>query len=406
MQRAEGRCSELAVELDGVRRPTGQLRARGGRQRAQADGQLEQRILDASAELSDAVDLLDGGLRELEPVAEADALRAMRPPSSVAVEQFADEREQLDLDARDLAERRERLDQDSREARQDSARLALGTNVPTLEDLERRARGARRRVAAPAPALRGCRRCSRRPRTRSRGICAAATTSATGCALKPTASPCDAQLTVAGAAPGRRARIARASASNSSPRTAPSIERRWAQAWASTGIAPASPREMADWLRARQTVLERADTVARRRRNLEAEQRTRDGQTETLKAQLRARPRDRGPVATLSSAARDGPGTSGRGASGSRRARPARPRPARAHRQPLTISARRPTSCRRRAGGLGPEWAQIVARELVAGLTIGADSARQVLATVSELAVQLQEVDAAERSRQRHRGPP
>ena len=114
------------------------------------------------------------------------------------------------------------------------------------------------------------------------------------------------------------------SASNSSPRTAPSIERRWTEAWAPTGIAPASPREMADWLRARQTVIERADTVARRRRNLEAEQRTRDGQIETLKAQLSALGQETAGLSTLSSVARDGPGTSGPGAERARGARTAR----------------------------------------------------------------------------------
>lgn len=132
VQRADGRCSELAVELDGHAAPPDGSALEAAVSDAQAHGQLEQRILDASAELSDAVDLLDGGLRQLEPAVEADALREMRPPSSVAVDQFAEEREQLDLDARDLAERRERLDQDSRGLDQERARLALGTNVPTL----------------------------------------------------------------------------------------------------------------------------------------------------------------------------------------------------------------------------------------------------------------------------------
>jgi hypothetical protein len=112
----------------------------------------------------------------------------MRPPSSVAVEQFADEREQLDLDARDLAERRERLDQDGRGLDQDRARLALGTNVPTLEDLS----GAREACDEEWQRLRqrveGAVETPASPDA-FEGHLRRRTTSATGCAPRPTASP-------------------------------------------------------------------------------------------------------------------------------------------------------------------------------------------------------------------------
>ena len=389
VERAEGRCSELAVELDGHDAPPDSSALEAVIIDAQAHGQLEQRILDASAELSDAVDLLDGGLRQLEPAVEADALREMRPPTSVSVEQFADEREQLDLDARDLAERRERLDQESRGLDQERARLALGTNVPTLEDLSsaREARDEewqrlRQRfegaVDAPASpnAFEGHLRRSDDIGDRLR---AEADSVALNAQLTAQARRLDDER---GLLVQREQQLAEDRAEH---------QRRWAQAWAPTGIAPASPREMADWLRAREIVIERADTVARRRRNLEAEQRTRDGQTETLKAQLSALGQETAGLSTLNSVL------------AMAQARVAQAQGARDEHEQLVRDLRgakataddqrdKADELRDALAGWNQEWAVIVAANSWP-TEIGADSARQVLATVSELAVQLQEVE-------------
>ena len=135
MQRAETRSGELSVKLDGLEVPPDSSALEAAASDAQAHGRLEQRIAEAASELADAVDLLDGALRDLEPAADVDALRKLRPLSSVAVEQFADAVEQLENQTRDMAERRESLDRDDRALREERARLTLATNFPTLEDL-------------------------------------------------------------------------------------------------------------------------------------------------------------------------------------------------------------------------------------------------------------------------------
>jgi chromosome segregation ATPase len=168
-------------------------------------------------------------------------------------------------------------------------------------------------------------------------------------------------------------------------------QRRWTEAWAPTDIAPASPREMVDWLRARQTVIERADTVARRRRNVKAEQRTHDGQIETLSAQLSALGQETAGLSTLSSVL------------AMAQARVAQAQGAREEHEQLVRDLRRAKATaddqrdnaaklRDALAGWNQEWALIVAANSWPA-EIGADSARPVLATVSELTAQLQEIE-------------
>ena len=388
VQQAEARSSELAVELDGLAAAPDSSALKAAVSDAQAHGQLERRITEAASELSDAVDLLDGGLRELEPAAGAEALREMRPPNSAAVEQFADEDEQLETQARDLTERRERLDKDRRELDEERARLALGANVPTPEDLGR-ARDARdeewqrlrRRVeaAAEAPAspdafeghLRHADDIADRLRAEADSV-------ARNAQLTARARRLDDEHRVL---VQREQQLAEDRGEH---------RRRWTQAWAPTNLTPASPREMADWLRVRQTVIERADAVARRRRNLEAEQRTRDGQIETLQAQLSALGQNTAGLSTLSSLLAIAQ-TRVITAQSAREKHDQLVRGLRSARATADDQGEKADELRDALAVWNQGWAAIVAANSWPA-DIGADSARQVLATVTELAAQLQEV--------------
>ncbi|MGO9793365.1 MAG: AAA family ATPase [Solirubrobacteraceae bacterium] len=387
VQRAETRCGELCVKLNGLQAPPDSSALEAAASDAQAHGQLEQRIAEVASELVDAVDLLDGALRDLEPAADIDALRKLRAPSSVAVEQFADCFEQLENEARDIAERREGLDRDDRALREERARLTLGTNVPTLEDLgsarearddewqrlRRRLEGAAQTAASPdvfAGHLRHADDVADRLRAEADSVAR------------------NTQLTVQ----ARRLSDERLLLVEREQQLADSRgehQRVWEQTWASTGIAPASPREMLDWLRVRQAVLERADLVARRERSLEAAQRTRDGQIETLREQLSAIGQTTVGLSTLSSLL----AMAQTQAATSRSAREQHDQLGRDLQTAQATAADQRENAdelREALTGWHQEWATIVAASSWPA-DIGADSARQVLATVTELAVQLQE---------------
>jgi uncharacterized protein YhaN len=387
VQQAEARAGELSVKLDGLEAPPDSSALEAAASDAQAHGQLEQRIAEAASEFADAVDLLDGALRDLEPVADVDALRKLRAPSSVAVEQFADSVEELEDQARDLAERRERLDRDDRVLREERARLTLGTNFPTLEDLgsarearddewqrlRRRVEGAAETHASPdvfEGHLRHADDVADRLRAEADSVARNAQLTAQARCLD------DERLLLL----EREQQLADDRGEH---------QRVWAQAWASTGIAPASPREMVDWLRVRQAVLERADLVARRERSLEAAQRTRDEQIDALREQLSAIGQKTAGLSTLGSlfAMAQAQAASSRSA---REQHDQLVRDLQSAQATAEDQREKADALRDALTGWHQEWAAIVAASSWPA-DIGADSARQVLATVTELAVQLQE---------------
>jgi uncharacterized protein YhaN len=387
VQRAETRCGELSVKLDGLQAPPDSSALEAAVSDAQAHGQLEQRIAEAASELADAVDLLDGALRDLEPAADVEALRKLRAPSSVAVEQFADSVEQLENQARDIAERRERLDRDDRARQEERTRLTLGTNVPTLEDLgsAREARDdewqrLRRLVegAADTPAF---------PDAFERHL-RHADDVADRLRAEADSVARNAQLT----AQARRLndeRLLLLAREQQLVDDRGEHQRAWAQAWAPTGIAPALPREMVDWLRVRQAVLERADLVARRQRSLEAAQRTRDAQIETLREKLSPSGQQTAGLSTLGSLLAMAQ-TQAANARNAREQRDQLGRDLQTAQATAEEQREKADELRDALTGWYEEWAAIVAASSWPA-DVGADSARQVLATVTELAVQLQE---------------
>lgn len=284
---AELQARELACDLDARDSPPDLAALEGALGDAQATGQIEQRIAEAGAELGDSIDLLSAALRDLDPRAEVAALREMHPPSAAAVERFAQERERLDDRAGELADRRRQLDSESRDLDEERSRVALAADVPTVEDLVtareerdqewerlRRTLGGVRDMSASPDVFEG--------RLRYADDVADRLRNEADSVARHT------QLTIRerrlDAGCGDLAKRERQLAEDGGEH-----ERRWAAAWASTTLTPASPREMAEWLRVRRAIIERADAVARRSRRLEEEQRTRDGQLEGLRALVGAR---------------------------------------------------------------------------------------------------------------------
>ena len=283
-QDAEDSVSGLADELATFDVPTDTATLVAAVAAAHAEGQIEARTVDAEGELAAEIDQLEAELRQLDPAASVEALRAMRPPSPAAVTTFADERDDLDARSRELADSRDRLAKDLRDVDEDASRLALGANVPTVEDLATvrqqrddewhglrdQPRGPGQHVGVPGH-LRGSpatgRRCRRSAADRGRKRRA------------------DGRADRAQAPARRRGDRSRPGEQDLAGGRA-EHDRRWAAAWKPTAIAPGSPHEMTHWLRDRQSILERADAVAQHERKVEAERRTRDEHMQALRTLL------------------------------------------------------------------------------------------------------------------------
>jgi uncharacterized protein YhaN len=384
---AEDRAREVAADLAG-RDPAPDVGALDAAvMAAREDGQIEKRLADARSELADAMDVLDEGLRQLDPPAGVEALRAMRVPSATAVELFTAETEALDGRSRELADRRERLDEERRQLDEELSRLALGTNVPTVEDLgtarmdrdeEWERLRARLDGAADTPGspdafeghLRHADDVADRLRTEAESVAR------------------QAQLTV------RERRLAAEYRDLGVAEDRLAVDRgdhdgRWARAWAPSEIEPRSGREMSEWLRTRQVVLERADTVARRRRAVEAEERARDGHVETLRGRLAALGVEASAVSTLSGLLAMAQSRMG-DAQAARDEHEQLARDLRAARTTARKQRDRADACRTALELWGEEWAHIVAANSWPA-DVGADGARAVLASVTELSTHLHE---------------
>ena len=116
---AEGRARELTAEVEASDAPLDTAALEVAIAEAQGDGQVESRLAQAQDELADAHALLDAALSEIEPAADVDALRVIRPPSAATIERFRSERDELDERARKLGDRRERLEGERRDLDED-----------------------------------------------------------------------------------------------------------------------------------------------------------------------------------------------------------------------------------------------------------------------------------------------
>jgi uncharacterized protein YhaN len=388
-QDAEDSVSGLTDELAAFDAPTDTATLVAAATAAHAEGQIEARIIDAAGELAGALDQLEAQLRQLEPAASVEALRAMRPPSPAAVNAFADERDDLDARSREVADGRDRLVKDLRDVDEDASRLALGTNVPTVEDLatvrqqrddewqELRGHLEGRVTTSASPDtfeghLRQADDVADRLRTEAESVARMAELTVRRRRLDAEAIVLDqGEQELAGA----RAEH----------------DRHWATAWEPAAIVPGSPHEMTDWLRDRQSIMERADAVAQRARNVEAERRTRDEHMQALQTLLTTLGHDLSAIPSLS------------GLLSLAQAQVAEAQAVRDEHDELTRDLRlaRATAAKNREKAdvhrsalerWNEEWAAIVVANGWPS-DVSAHGARQVLEAVTELADHLHEID-------------
>lgn len=384
---AQDHACGLAADLDARDPPPDMAALAAALGDAQASGQIEQRIADARAELAESIDLLSRELGQLDPEAGVERLRELRPPSAVAVERFAQEREQLDVRTRDFADRRDQLDSGRRELEQERLRLELTTHVPSIEDLgtareERDGEWRRLRRAldgaadepASSDAFEGHMRhaddVADRLRTEADSVARRAQLTARERGLES-------------------AREDLAERQQGLVRDRDEHDRRWAGAWMSTMLTPASPREMAQWLRVRQAIAERDDAVARHRRGLEQEQHARDRLHDTLRALVGARSQDSANLSTLSALV----SVAQTRVAKAQAAREEYDQLHRDLRAARAVAGRQREKTSEHHAALErwhQEWVRIVAANGWPA-DVDADGARRVLATVNDLVTQLHE---------------
>jgi uncharacterized protein YhaN len=386
---AEGRAREFAGQLEALDVPPDTTALDSAVTEAHADGQIEQRLAVAHDELNEAQTQLDAALRELDPAADIQPLRAMRPPSATAVAQFAAERDELDARARELDDSRKRFDDERRNLDEDHAKLNLSTNVPTIEDLgaarverdehwqrlRRRLEGDEHQpntAQAFEAQLRHTDDLSDRLRAEAESVARRAE-------LALRERRLDAELEKLH---GHECALATARSDH---------EQCWVQAWGTSEIEPRGPREMADWLQARQVVFERVETLARRARTVERETDTRDRHLDTLRGELTAlgcEPPTGATLRRLLAMAQSRLGevkTAGE-------AHAELERDLRVVRKTAIRQREKADEYRQALTDWQQAWAQTTAASRWPE-GVGADSARQILVAVSELSKQLNEVN-------------
>jgi uncharacterized protein YhaN len=281
---AEGRAREIAGQLEALDVPPDTAALASAVTDAHVDGHVEQRLADAEDEFDEAQTQLDAELRELDPATDVQLLRALRPPSAAAVEQFALERDALDARARELEDSSKRFDDERRNLDEVQANLNLSTNAPTIEDLgvardardehwrrlRRRLEGDEHETSTPEvfeAQMRRTDHLSDRLRAEAESVARRAELALRERRLNAELEDLD----------GYKRTLATELSDH---------EQRWVQAWSATEIEPRSPREMADWLQTRQAIFERVETLARRARTKEGETHTRDRHLGTLRGEL------------------------------------------------------------------------------------------------------------------------
>jgi uncharacterized protein YhaN len=277
---ADERARELRQEIENRPDPLDTTALEAAADEAQAEGQLEHRLHEAEEELYAAGEQLAYSLGELHPATELDALREKPYPIATAVEQFALDRDEISERHRKLRDHRERLDAEQRQLDEDRARLTLDAEIPTMEalTLSRSERdtewsSVRRRLEGDAAVTVSPDTFEQRV-YHADGIADALRQHADAAARA-------AELTI-------RERRLQADETDlnrkieSLDQDRLAHEQRWTQAWSAVLIQPRPPREMSEWLRQRQMVLDRALTVTRRQRAVESLQHTLDMHHSTL----------------------------------------------------------------------------------------------------------------------------
>ena len=385
---AKQRAQHLAGETEAFVAPSDTRALEAAMTDAQADGQIEQHLA-AAQELADAERLLHAELGALEPtVPDADALRAMRPPSVATVERFAGELDQLHDRARELRDWRERLDSDRRALDEDQVVLDLSTNVPNVQDLgaarderDEHWRRLRRRLEGDEAELAS-------PQT-FEGQVRHVDDLADRLRAEADAVARRAQLTV------RERRLDRKLGDLADEQRAldagrADYEARWAGQWSATEIKPREPREMAQWLRARQSICERADAVARRARAVEAETKARNRHLRALRETLTGVGGAAPPDATLRQLLALAKARADK-AHAACSEHDELTRELRAARRMASEQRQKADEYRKALGDWQGDWAQLIVAN---GWPeeVDADSARQVLAAVDELSKQLHDM--------------
>lgn len=271
---AHERAGELRPDIEDRADPPDTTALEAAVGEALAEGQLEQRLRDAEEELRVAEEQLAAARAELHPSVELEALREKPYPTAAAVDRFAAEHDEVSERRGKLVDRRERLDAEQRQLDEDRARLTLKTDVPTVEALtvartERDTEwvGVRRRLEGDTAAVVSPDSFERRVRQ--------ADELADAVRRHADAAARASELTVR----ERRLRAEDASLERqveSLERDERAHEQRWKETWAAVQIEPRTPREMTEWLRHRQTVLDRALTVNGRQRAVSTLRQSRD----------------------------------------------------------------------------------------------------------------------------------
>jgi uncharacterized protein YhaN len=383
---ASAATDELAEHLGACAAPTETAPLGAAVNAAQADGQVEARLVEAERDLSDAVDQLDAELRQLYPTADIDALRAMRPPTPAAVGLFADERDALDARSRKLTDARDRLGAHHRELQEAFASLATETNVPTVDDL-----GVARRQRDEE---------WRELRDRLEGRVATSASPDTFEGHVHHADDVADRLRTEADSVARHAELtARGDRLHADGHALDEDERRlvedrrehdnrWSAAWETTGLAPETPREMTEWLRCRQSILERADVVARHRRSVEVQRCAHDGHIESLRALVS---QDTTAISTLNALVALAQAEIS-DAQAAREKHDELTRDLRAARAAAGRHHDKADQHRAAVDRWDEQWASIVATNRWPQ-DVTADSAPQVLDAVTELTAQLHEID-------------
>jgi uncharacterized protein YhaN len=256
---AEAHARELRAQLDRTPAPADTTALELAATEALAEGPLEQQLREAESEHSAAEEALAVALSALTPPVALPALTAGTWPSAATLERFSDDHDRLSERAAKLAERRERLETERRQLREDRARLSLVGDVPTVEELSFARSRRDRDWGRIRQRLEGELAIEVSPENMERGIQLAdelADTLRRHAGFAAQAADLDLR-------DGRLQTEFEALAGLIEQLTADrnAHELRWQEIWTAARLTPLTPREMAQWLRDRATVLERSLAV-------------------------------------------------------------------------------------------------------------------------------------------------
>jgi uncharacterized protein YhaN len=253
---AQQRSGELRTQAEATPELRDTTRLEVAASAARGEGPVEDQLRDAEAAAGVAADELAVAASALAPPLELSLLRERQVPSAATVDRFAADQDALSERAAKLAERRAHLESDRRQLMADRAGLALGNEVPTLEELHFLRSRRDRDWARIRRRLEGDDAIEVTPDNFERGVALAdamADTLRDHAGLAAAAAGLDLrgerlETEFAALAGDDEALAANRSAFTGS----------WQQTWSAAQLQPLSPREMSQWLRDRATVIERA----------------------------------------------------------------------------------------------------------------------------------------------------